>query len=236
MALLILILCCCLLYTVSSFGFTSSRQWHCNSRQSSSCMTSYALQNNDDLNDVLQNNNDELDDVIKGENGYDVQIYHQGIQYTIFVRRNESILEALERQTILVPLSHIPHECRRGNCLTCSSKVLSSRINNSNDSTSTTTPQYHTNILANVDNGLSPMVSSEIAKSDYILTCSSYVAGPGVVLELDQNDKAWDLIYRKRIHNIDTERLVLEAQAKLLRSVDEENINKWKVKIEEKVE
>ena len=57
-----------------------------------------------------------------------------------------------------------------------------------------------------------------------------------MVLELDQNDKAWDMIYRKRIHNIDTERLVLEAQAKLLRSVDEENISKWKIKIEEKVE
>jgi len=190
-------------------------------------MTSYAL----------QNNNDDLDNVIKEEeDGHDVQIYHQGIQYTIFVRRNESILEALERQTILVPLSHIPHECRRGNCLTCSSKVLSSKSNNSDDDNSSkTTPQYHTNILANVDNGLSPMVSSELSKSDYILTCSSYVTGPGVVLELDQNDKAWDLIYRRRIHNIDTERLVLEAQAKLLRSVDEENINKWKIKIEEKV-
>jgi len=212
---------------VPSFGFTSSRQCDCNSRQSSSSMTSYAL----------QNNNDDLDNVIKEEeDGHDVQIYHQGIQYTIFVRRNESILEALERQTILVPLSHIPHECRRGNCLTCSSKVLSSKSNNSDDDNSSkTTPQYHTNILANVDNGLSPMVSSELSKSDYILTCSSYVTGPGVVLELDQNDKAWDLIYRRRIHNIDTERLVLEAQAKLLRSVDEENINKWKIKIEEKV-
>jgi len=210
------------MYTVSSFGFTSSRLCYCNSRQSS--VRGYALQNNDDL-----------DDIIKEEDGHDVQIYHQGIQYTIFVRRNESILEALERQTILVPLSHIPHECRRGNCLTCSAKVRSSKSTNSEDKTSTSTPQYHTNILANIDNGLSPMVSSELAKSDYILTCSSYVTGAGVVLELDQNDKAWDLIYRKRIHNIDTERLVLEAQAKLLRSVDEENINKWKVKIEEKV-
>ena len=165
--------------------------------------------------------------MIDEDDGYDVQIYHQGIQYTIFVRRNESILEALERQTILVPLSHIPHECRRGNCLTCSAKVRSPKKTNTRDS--------HANILANVDNGLSPMVSSELAKSDYILPCSSYITGSGVVLELDQNDKAWDLIYRKRIHNIDTERLVLEAQAKLLRSVDEDNIHKFKVKIEEKV-
>ena len=210
------------MYTVYSFGVTSSRQ-RCNPRRSSSSTSSY-LQNNDDL-----------DDIIKEEDGHDVQIYHQGIQYTIFVRRNESILEALERQTILVPLSHIPHECRRGNCLTCSAKVRSSKSNNSDDKTSTTTPQHHTNIVANVDNGLSPTISSELAKSDYILTCSSYITGQGVVLELDQNDKAWDLIYRKRIHNIDTERLVLEAQAKLLRSVDEDNINKWKVKTEGKV-
>lgn len=43
------------------------------------------------------------------------------------------------------------------------------------------------------------------------------------------------MIYRKRISNIDTQQLVLEAQARLLRRVDEENLDKWKTKLEEEV-
>ena len=81
-------------------------------------------------------------------------------------------------------------------------------------------------------------MASSLTKSGYILTCCSYITGPGVVLELDQNDKVWDIMYRKRICDDDiddTKQMVLEAQARLLRKVDEENLDKWKRKIEEKV-
>ena len=202
--------------------------------------------------------------------GYPVQVHHQGHSATIFVRKNEPILQALERQstfsngnshsaknqyeeetveninrevmkgeetttfTSSLALSHIPHECRRGNCLTCSSRVISKTTN----SNSANDNAHNTNILANIDNGLSPTMASSLTKSGYILTCCSYVTGPGVVLELDQNDKVWDIMYRKRICDDDiddTKQMVLEAQARLLRKVDEENLDKWKRKIEEKV-
>lgn len=176
---------------------------------------------------------------------YPVQIRHQGHVATILVRENEPILQALERQSTFpnnsnrredaleerggnselvgekssLALSHIPHECRRGNCLTCSSRVV--------------TPSKTQNILANVDNGLSPTVESELLNSGYILTCCSFVTGPGVVLELDTNDQVWDLVYRKRFCNTDAKQIAVEAQARLLRRVGEENVGKWKMQMEE---
>jgi ferredoxin len=188
------------------------------------------------------------------DEGYPVRIHHQGHSATIFVRRDEPILQALERQSLFsnrygdrgeeeedgggggggesttargassssssLALSHIPHECRRGNCLTCSSRVAPS------------SDVRH--VLANVNNGLSPTVASELAGSGFILTCCSYVTGPGVVLELDQNDQVWDMVYRRRICNdADSKLLAMEAQARLLRRVDESNVGKWKRKMEE---
>ena len=173
-------------------------------------------------------------------NSYPVQIHHQGHVATIFVRENEPILQALERQSTIpnnsndrdsslegqaieggksLSLSHIPHDCRRGNCLTCSSRIK--------------TKSNTQNIVVNVNNGLSPTVDSELIKSGYILTCCSFITGPGVALELDKNDQVWDMIYRKRMCNNDTKKIALEAQARLLRRVSEENVGKWKRRMEE---
>ncbi len=181
------------------------------------------------------------------DEGFPVRIHHQGHSATIFVRRDEPILQALERQSLFsnydrekdddggesttattarqappssLALSHIPHDCRRGNCLTCSSRVSSS------------SDERH--VLANVNNGLSPAVASELEGSGYVLTCCSYVTGPGVVLELDQNEQVWDMVYRRRVcNNVDTKLLAMEAQARLLRRLDEGNVGKWKRKMEE---
>ena len=158
---------------------------------------------------------------------YPVQIIHQGHKTTINVHENEPILQALERQSTIVDgrdqmalaLSNIPHECRRGNCLTCASRTVESTTSDDN------------NLVANADNGLSPTVSSELTKSGYVLTCCSYVKGPGVVLELDQNNEVWDAVYRQRLCDNDTKQVALEAQARLLRRVDEENVEKWKNKM-----
>jgi len=157
---------------------------------------------------------------------YPVQIIHQGRKTTINVHENEPILQALERQSTIadgsdqmaLALSNVPHECRRGNCLTCASRTVKSTTSDNN-------------LVANVDNGLSPTVSSELTKSGYVLTCCSYVKGPGVVLELDQNNEVWDLVYRQRLCDGDSKQVALEAQARLLRKVDEENIEKWKNKM-----
>ena len=186
-------------------------------------------------------------DVEEHHGSYPVEIHHQGHVATIHVREHEPILQALERQSTVsnniscdqesqddglersseiarqkssLALPHIPHECRRGNCLTCSSRIL-------------TSADSQNNVLPNVDNGLSPTIASELEKSGYILTCCSYVTGPGVVLEVDQNEEVWDAIYRKRICNTDSKQVAMEAQARLLRKVDEENVGKWKKRIEE---
>ena len=107
----------------------------------------------------------------EGVASFPVHVYHQGYSATIHVREDEPILSALERQSTFpnnnnsegtsLALSHIPHECRRGNCLTCSSRILSSTTNNKSDTQSAA----HNNILANVNNGLSPTISSELEKS-----------------------------------------------------------------------
>jgi len=165
---------------------------------------------------------------------YPVKIQHQGHSATIFVHNNEPILQALERQSTFstscsrkdvdkgedpsdasssLALSSIPHECRRGNCLTCSSRIVQSNSQN---------------ILANVDSGLSPTVASAFTESGFILTCCSYVTGPGVVLELDQNDIAWDFVYRKYPSDEESKEAALAGQARLLRRTDEQNVEDWK--------
>lgn len=174
---------------------------------------------------------------------YPVKIQHQGHSATIFVHENEPILQALERQSAFstncapvtvgaekdsgrdssdessaLALSSIPHECRRGSCLTCSSRIVQS---------------HSQNILANVDSGLSPSVASALTESGFILTCCSYVTGPGVVLELDQNDTVWDMVYRKRPSDEDSKKAALEGQARLLRRVNEDNVGEWKSRMEE---
>jgi ferredoxin len=160
---------------------------------------------------------------------YPVQVIHQGRKTIINVHEDEPILQALERQStiangdqISLALSHIPHECRRGNCLTCASKIAKS---------TTSTTQQKNNLVVNVDNGLSPTVASELTKSGYVLTCCSYITGPGVVLELDQSNEVWDVVYKQRSCDSDTKQVALEAQARLLRRVDEENVEKWKSKM-----
>ncbi len=160
---------------------------------------------------------------------YPLHVIHQGHKTTINVNRDEPILQALERQStssdqLSLALSSIPHECRRGNCLTCASKIASD--------SNTNVQQEDINLVANIDNGLSPTIASELTKSGYVLTCCSYVTGPGVVLELDQNNEVWDAVYRQRLTDGDTKQVALEAQARLLRRVDEENVGRWKNKME----
>ncbi|KAL3821808.1 hypothetical protein ACHAXA_003310 [Cyclostephanos tholiformis] len=180
---------------------------------------------------------DHVDDdvVVDDSEGYPVRILHQGHSATIFVHRDETILHALERQSLFssnrrraiddddtggdLALSHIPHDCRRGNCLTCSSRSIRG------------CDRRH--VYANVNNGLSATVASVLDESGIVLTCCSYVTGPGVILELDTNDDAWDMVHRRRIcDNPDTAMLAMEARARLLRRLDERDVGGWKRKLE----
>jgi|EP01082_Thalassiosira_pseudonana_P000047 ferredoxin len=177
------------------------------------------------------------------QNEYPVQVLHQGHKATIYVRENEPILQALERQSTSsdksndpsdsgcssLALSNIPNECRRGNCLTCASRIVLQPSNGNNVRT-------HQNILPNVNNGLSPTVASELTNSGYILTCCSYITGPGVTLEIDQSNEVWDRVYRQRFCDVDAKQVAMEAQARLLRRVDEKNVGKWKKRMRKVLE
>lgn len=162
---------------------------------------------------------------------YPVQIRHQGHTATIHVQQNEPILHALERQASsttsscneeinALGLSSIPHECRRGNCLTCTSRLLST--NNDNNTSN--------NIQPNVNTGLTPAMDRELNKSSFVLTCCSYITGPGVILELEQNEAIWDEVYRARFDNMD--RLGAEMVALQQRRVDEKNVGRWRERME----
>jgi ferredoxin len=162
------------------------------------------------------------------ETAYPVQIHHQGHTATIHVRENEPILQALERQASStgkssinsLGLSSIPHECRRGNCLTCASRLLPEDdfgLNNSN-------------VQANVNNGLAPSISRDLTRNGYILTCCSYITGPGISLEIEQNEQVWERVYKSRFDNI--HEIGMEVRARQMRKADERNVGKWKKSME----
>ena len=164
---------------------------------------------------------------LPADDQYSVQILHQGHSATLMVNKNESILAALERQStsgsstgqVALGMSNIPHECRRGNCMTCAARVVEGGPDN---------------VKANVDNGLAPTVLKTLESEGYLLACSTFVSGEGLVIELDQNEQAWDLVYRQRPYIDPTSaRLGLQAQARVKRRLDEIDLSGWKKRTEE---
>ena len=160
----------------------------------------------------------------ENEISHPVQIHHQGLTATIHVKENESILQALERQSsstskqsssTALGLSNIPHECRRGNCLTCTSRLLSDESNH---------------IQPNINHGLAPRIGHDLSQHGFILTCCSYITGPGVTLELEQNEEVWDRVYRGRFDDLHW--MGMEVRARQLRRVDESNVGGWKERME----
>jgi len=153
------------------------------------------------------------------KDSYQVEITLDGKTSIISVKPGESILNALEQNSSQdFSVSFIPHECRRGNCLTCAGRHLDKSVSSN---------------LVQKENGLSPEVSDALFEDGkYVLTCSSYVIGDGVKLELGANTLAWDVIYRNRLKNEEVERMNLEASAKAMRLAAERNVEQWKLKTE----
>ena len=115
-------------------------------------------------------------------------------------------------------LPSLPHECRRGNCLTCSGKHLDQ------------TTRHHVQMI---DDGLSPSMHRNICERGLVLTCSSYVVGDGVHLELGVCDDAWREVYgQSGVDGDDAERIRADAVAKAMRLADENNLNRWALKTE----
>ena len=130
--------------------------------------------------------------------GYDVEILHEGKRTHVRVRPDESILAALERNRIhdALAIPSLPHDCRRGVCLTCTGKHSTSSMKCN---------------LKSTDHGWNDHMEI-LHDDDYVLTCSSTIVGPGVKLELEHNHDLWKDVYSNRFHSNDDERIRLEVR------------------------
>lgn len=147
-----------------------------------------------------------------------LKITHQEMVTTIPIHPSETILQALERSRAhdILSLPSLPHDCRRGNCLTCSARVM---------------PSAASSVQVQND-GLAPSVKKKILENGMIPTCSTYVTGD-VDLEIGVADVVWKKIWEDEDDGVALRR---EASAKAIRLNDEQNIHLWKRKMEKLVE
>ena len=153
-------------------------------------------------------------------------VTYEGRSALVHVEPSESILSALERTGAAdaLCLSEVPSECRRGNCLTCTGRVVAGPPSS----------------LRRDGDGLTPSVAEDLEAHGLALLCSAGGGGvvccrdpDGLIIELGRNGEAWELSYRARFESDDANRIGLEAQAKLLRRVAEQNVDKWTEDTEE---
>jgi ferredoxin len=138
----------------------------------------------------------------------------EGRSCQVQVQSGETILAALERsgiaQTLCLP--EMPADCRRGNCMTC---------------TAHHGPTSAWNDLERAEDGLSPELSAHVAERGYVLTCSSYLAGNGVVLELGENGSVWLDVFGVRLQDESVQAIARAAVAKTIRHHAERNVEEW---------
>lgn len=144
-----------------------------------------------------------------------IDIIYENKLYQIQAIKGESILSALERAraspdpNIRIPLPPIPNECRRGNCMTCSGRLLCSATRELRESNVATLPldkavtktyRFSTcddenGSLLRGEDGLNPYLSKEIQTAGFVLLCSSYVVGEGLTIEIGLKEEAWEFAY-----------------------------------------
>lgn len=145
---------------------------------------------------------------------YAVQVSYEGQSCEILVQPHETLLAAMERTGAADRLSlpSLPSDCRRGNCLTCSGR----HAKGSNESS-----------LVRGDDGLSPHMSREVQRAGYLLTCSSFVVGNGLKVQLGENEQVWENMYRNRLEDERAVHIGRVAKARVIRKAAESNIPKW---------
>ena len=141
--------------------------------------------------------------------GHVVEISHEGRTGSVFVQPHETILMALERSRSSLSMSSLPFDCQRGNCLTCSGLV-----------------KEGSSSIVRGDDGLAPAVGDNLRKKGFVLTCSSYVVGEGVKIELGQCNDAWTETYKTQPESGMPD-MGNAAAAKALRLLAEKDVPKW---------
>lgn len=155
------------------------------------------------------------------DDAFQLKVTYDGMTCNLDIGKDETILAALERSELVtrgLSLPELPSDCRRGNCMTCAA-------------------QHHeeskSDNLDQRENGLTPTVAEALREKGLVLTCSSFVLGNGVHLELGENDQAWQEVYRARLEDEDTQRVAREAMARVIRRTAEKNVDSWKEETEE---
>jgi len=171
--------------------------------------------------DNNKNRDDEEDDGC-----YSVQVTYEDRTIGIRVRRGETVLSALERSGVadrlLLPSGSLPSDCRRGSCLTCSGRHLKG------SSKSNVKPVDGSSGKDGLGrDGLSPSTSRHIDSRGYVLTCSSTVVGPGVRLQLGENESVWGDVQQDRFQDESAQILGRTCVARAMRLADEKNFPGW---------
>ncbi|CAB9519098.1 expressed unknown protein [Seminavis robusta] len=169
---------------------------------------------------LLQSNNNSDQDHSSSETTYSLEVSYEGRSYKTSIQQGESILAALERTGVADQLAmpSMPSDCRRGNCLTC----VGQHDNESNTSS-----------LQRGEDGLSPYMSTQAQQRGYILTCSSFVVGNGVKLQLGANTQAWEELYSGQLEEEESKEVGRAAMAKVIRLNAERNVEEWARETEE---
>lgn len=144
-----------------------------------------------------------------------LKVSYEGQTHEIPIGPEETILEALENIQSID--ANMPSDCRRGNCLTCSARVV--RDDHSH--------------LQRGEDGLSPYISEFIEQKGYVLTCSSYVKGEGVQLELMANNNIWKKVYQQRLQQPEMQVIARNAMAQTVREHAERHVPEWTQETEE---
>jgi hypothetical protein len=76
-------------------------------------------------------------------------------------------------------------------------------------------------------------MSKAVKKAGYVLTCSSFVVGDGVKVQLGEHNHAWNAMYRLRMSDDAAVRVGREAMARVIRRSAEANVSKWKRETEQ---
>eukprot|EP00529_Nitzschia_sp_RCC80_P031929 CAMPEP_0113520642 /NCGR_PEP_ID=MMETSP0014_2-20120614/44210_1 /TAXON_ID=2857 /ORGANISM="Nitzschia sp." /LENGTH=224 /DNA_ID=CAMNT_0000418537 /DNA_START=1139 /DNA_END=1813 /DNA_ORIENTATION=- /assembly_acc=CAM_ASM_000159 len=203
----------------------------------------------------MECSNDDTEESIRetSSSSYKVRVEYEGHDCFIDVHHGETLLTALERenvsQKLALPLSMIPHDCRRGNCLSCAAKhAPTSQVSSvippisSPSPSSSSSPidqkkkqnqQIKTKSTKHLvgdgpSNGLSPYMSEQILQRGYVLTCSSHVVGSGLHILLSEQDHIWSDVYQQRF--VQDKTLEVEAWAAMARQRrvgDERNVPRW---------
>jgi len=120
---------------------------------------------------------------------YTVTVTFEGRSCSVVVAKDETLLEALERTEIAQELAMpgMPSDCRKGSCLTCAAAILGSP-----------------GTLLLRQDGLTPRVARSVRDNSLILTCSSYVRGNGLEIQLGESEKAWKTAYTESFQDDQT--------------------------------